>query len=415
VAALSIALAAAALAGWARVFWRGVQARGSVLPLGPEGAGPALPRVTAVVPCRNEERAVESAVSSLLAQDLPDLRVVAVDDRSTDATAAILDRLAGRDPRLEVIHVGPLPPGWLGKNHACAAGAARARSEWILFTDGDVVFAPDALRRALRLAVGRGLGHLAMLPRFVAPGFAERAFVTAFASLLAPVARLWELPFPGTRGCFGVGAFNLVRRAEYEAAGGHGRIALEVVDDLKLGLLLRRSGVPQGVAHSEGRISVRWQHGFLASALGLVKNAFAALEYRTDLALAAAALGAFAALGPLLLALLAPSPAARLLAAAALALSVLHHAISARDLAGGSGVEGLLLPPCLLVLSAVLVASAAAAHLRGGVVWRGTAYRLEELRAGCLREADLPASGAAGWPSRDERAEAARRGTARSA
>ena len=414
-AALSIALAVAALAGWALVFWRGARARRSVLPLGPEAPGLALPAVTAVVPCRNEERAVEAAVSSLLAQDLPGLRVVAVDDRSTDATGAILDRLAGRDPRLEVVHVGALPPGWLGKNHACAAGAARARSEWILFTDGDVVFAPDALRRALRLAVERRLGHLAMLPRFLAPGIAERAFVTAFASLLAPATRLWELPYPGTRGGFGVGAFNLVRRADYEAAGGHARIAMEVVDDLKLGLLLRRSGVPQGVADSDGHVSVRWQHGFLASALGLVKNAFAALEYRTGLALAAAALGAFAALGPLLLALLAPSHVARLLAAAALALSVLHHAISARGLARTSGVEGLLLPPCLLVLSAVLVASAAAALLRGGVTWRGTAYCLEELRARCLRDADLPAAGAAGWPSRDERAEAARRGTARSA
>ncbi|HEY6001300.1 MAG TPA: glycosyltransferase family 2 protein [Anaeromyxobacter sp.] len=411
-AALSIALAAAALLGWARVLWLGARTRRALLRL---EAGSAVGGVTAVVPCRNEERCVEAAVSSLLAQDLPGVRVIAVDDRSTDATGAILDRLAARDSRLEVIHVSALPPGWLGKNHACAVGAARARTEWLLFTDGDVVFAPDAIRRAAALAEDVGLGHLAVLPRFVAPGFAERAFVTAFASLLGPVARIWELSSPGTRGAFGVGAFNLVRRADYEAVGGHARIAMEMVDDLKLGLLLRRSGVPQGVADSEGRVAVRWQNGFVASALGLVKNAFAALEYRIGLALAAGALGAFAALAPLLLALLAPSPAARALGAAALALSVLHHATWARRLARGSGAEGILLPPCLLLLSAVVLGSAALARWRGRVVWRGTAYRLEEVRAGCLRIADLPASGAAGWPSRGSRAEPATRVTERSA
>ncbi|HEY6101207.1 MAG TPA: glycosyltransferase, partial [Anaeromyxobacter sp.] len=312
--ALSTALAAAALLGWARLLWLGARTRRALLPVDPGAA--ALPRVTAVVPCRNEAAGVEAAVSSLLAQDLPGLRVVAVDDRSTDGTGAILDRLAARDPRLEVVHVTALPPGWLGKNHACAAGARRTADEWILFTDGDVVFAPDALRRAVATAVARGLGHLTLVPRFVAPGFAERAFVTAFAALLAPSVRIWELPFAGTRAYFGAGAFNLVRRADYEAAGGHARIAMEVVDDVKLGLLLRRSGVPQGVADSAGLVAVRWQSGFLASVLGLVKNAFATVEYRLPVALAASAAGAFGAVAPLLLAVLAPSPAARVLAGA---------------------------------------------------------------------------------------------------
>ena len=397
-ATLSAVLAAAALAGWALFLWRGLRTLRALLCLDPAPAPARLPGITAVVPCRNEERAVEAAVGSLLAQDLPGLRVVAVDDRSTDATGAILDRLAARDPRLEVIHLAALPPGWLGKNHACASGAARATSEWILFTDGDVVFAPDALRRALGVAVARGLGHLALVPRFVAPGFAERAFVTAFAALLGPTLRIWELPLPGTSAYFGVGAFNLVRRSAYEAAGGHARIAMEMLDDVKLGLLLRRSGVPQGVAHGEGRVTVRWQNGFLASVLGLVKNAFAALEYRPALAVGAAALGVLAALAPLLAALFAPAPAARALGAAALALSLLHHAVWARRLARGSGVEGVLLPACLLLLSAVVLASAAAALWRGGVVWRGTAYRLDEVRTRQLRPSDLPASHAAGWP-----------------
>jgi cellulose synthase/poly-beta-1,6-N-acetylglucosamine synthase-like glycosyltransferase len=401
VAALAFALSVALFLAWAHLFALGVRTRRALIDLG--GAPPPGPfqALTVVVPCRDEARGVDAAVRSLLAQDLPDLQVVAVDDRSTDGTGELLDRLAARDARLEVIHVAALPPGWLGKNHACAAGARRARGGWILFTDGVVVFAPGALRRALGAATARRLGHLAVAPTFVAPGFAERAFVTAFAALLAPALRLWELPRAGTRAFFGVGAFNLVRRDAYEAAGGHARIPLEVVDDVKLGLLLRRSGVPQGAAAS-GLVSVRWQHGLAPSVAGLVKNAFAAVEYRLPVALAGAAGLLLLGAGPVVLAAAAPSAAARGVALAALAVSVLHHARWARAQAGARGAEGLLMPACATVLGAVLLGSALAARARGAVLWRGTRYPLDEVRSGCLRIADLSPARAAAWPAPDE-------------
>jgi hypothetical protein len=396
VSALALALALASLAGWAGLALLGLAGRRALLTLPPAGAGPR-PSVTAVVPCRNEARSVEAAMRSLLAQDHPDLEVLAVDDRSTDGTGVLLDRLASADPRLTVLHVEHLPAGWLGKNHACHLGAARSRGEWLLFTDGDVLFAPDALSRALAAAGRHGLGHLAVLPRFVAPGFLERAFVTFFAAFLGPLARVHLLRRPGTRAYFGVGAFNLVRREAYERAGGHRRLPLEVVDDLKLGLLLRRSGVPQGVAEASPLVRVRWQHGFAPSVLGLVKNAFAALEYRTAHAVVAAAGATLAGVAPAALLAAGPTTAVRAVAGAALAVAVLHHAESARRLAGATGLEGLLAPCCALLLGAAVGTSAAAAWLRGGVVWRGTHYPLAAVRAGCLRERDLPASGAVGW------------------
>jgi len=396
VAALSIAAAALALLAWARLALLGVAGTRALLRLPPADAAP-LASVTAIVPCRDEAAAVERAMRSLLAQDLPELQVVAVDDRSSDGTAAILERIAAADPRLEVVRVETLPDGWLGKNHACHVGARRARGDWLLFTDADVVFAPDALRRAVAAARARGLGHLALLPRLVAPGVLERAFVTAFSALLAPFVRIADLRRPGTRAYFGVGAFNLVRRDAYERAGGHRRLPLEVVDDIKLGLLLRRHGVAQGLADSDGLVSVRWQNGFAASVLGLVKNAFAALEYRPALAIAAALGAAFAGAAPVAVLLLGPGTLARILAAAALALAALHHAATVRRFTGGSGAEGLLMPLCAVLLAAVVLGSAAAAWARGGVVWRGTHYPLARIRAGCLRDADLPASAAVGW------------------
>jgi hypothetical protein len=395
---VSAALAALALGAWLRVAWLGAAGRRAMLRL--PSAPAEAPSVTAVVPCRDEAAGVERAMRSLLAQEGVDLRVVAVDDRSGDGTGAILRRLAARDPRLEVVRVDALPDGWIGKNHACHAGARRARGEWLLFTDADVVFAPDAVARAVEAARRHGLGHLAVPPRLVAPGLVERAFVTFFAAMLAPFARIEELRRPRTRAYFGVGAFNLVRREAYERAGGHRRLPLEVVDDLKLGLLLRRTGVAQGVARSGGLVSVRWQHGLVGSVVGLVKNAFAALEYRPAAAVAGALAIAFAGAAPVAILAAGPGVLPRALAALAFLVAAGHHAATARDVSATRGAEGLFAPACALLLGGVVLASALAALARGGVVWRGTHYPLERIRAGCLREADLPASGAVGWSER---------------
>ena len=398
--ALWLAAAAAAAIGWSWLAVQGLRTRRQLVRLPDVAADPppgGWPRLSVVVPCRDEAPHVAAAVRSLLAQDYPELEVVAVDDRSADGTGEILDRLAREGPRLAVVHLAALPEGWLGKNHACHAGAARSGGRWILFTDGDVVYAPGALRRAVAYAERHRLGHLVALPRLLAHGLWERGFVAAFATVAFAVFRPWELRRPGTAAFIGVGAFNLVQRQAWLAAGGHQRLRLEVVDDVKLGVLLRRSGVPQGAVDSAGLVSVRWQAGFLLSVLGLVKNAFASMEYRWGLALRLSAAVAFLSAAPLLAVLLAPAPAARALGLFALAASAAVHGTVARRFGGGTGLEGLLLPACGLALAAVFPLSAAATTLRGGVRWRGTFYPLAALRAGCLRLDDLPAERAAGW------------------
>jgi hypothetical protein len=394
-------LCALALVAWLLVARLGWLAYRALPDLEDQAPAEAPPPLSVVVPCRDEARGVEAAVGSLLAQDLPDLEVVAVDDRSTDGTGAILDRLAAADPRLTVVHITTLPPGWLGKNHALEAGARRARGEWLLFTDGDVVFQPGALRRALGYATRHGLGHLAAAPRFIAPGYLERAFVTGFGAFASLAFRVHRLRLPGTGAFVGIGAFNLVRRSDWARIGGHGPLRLEVVDDLKLGLLLRRSGVPQGALSGGALITVRWQHGFWPSVLGLVKNAFAGTEYRPWLALLAALLLLVGGLGPLLLLLAAlwlrDWPAAVLAGTAVLVAATVHGG-AARRLARGSGLEGLALPLAAALLAGVQVASTVLALWRDGITWRGTSYPLGELRRGCVRMADLPVAGAVGWP-----------------
>jgi hypothetical protein len=376
--------------------WRTTDGLPSLKDLTGEAPPGGFPPLSVIVPCRDEAATVLPALRSLLGQDYPGLDVVAIDDRSGDATGQILDDLSRLDPRLRVLHVRDLPAGWLGKTHACHRGSQVAGGRFLLFTDADVLFSPEALRRAVGYAVRHRLGHLVTLPSLIAPGFLERALVATFAILACAKFRVWELNRAGTAGFVGVGAFNLVEHDAYERAGGHARLALEVVDDVKLGLVLRRSGVPQAALDSGGLVRVRWNPGFRATLGGLVKNVFAAAEWRWWPILWGAALGGAASLGPLLAVLLLPSRLF-ILPLLPILLTGAVHAGAARRIAGGRGLEGAVYPFCDAALLSVGLWSALRATLRGGIEWRGTRYPLSLLRQGCVREAEWSQGAAVGW------------------
>jgi len=237
----------------------------------PKAAGGPL--VSVVIPARNEERDVGAAIRGHLAQSGSNLEVVAVEDRSTDGTAAVLERLAREDPRVRVVSGAEPPPGWLGKPHALAEGAAAARGELLLFADADVRYAPDVLARAVGLLERAQLDFLCLLPRIEAKGFWENVLmpnliVTFFT------APAFLIPRPGWRSiAAGGGAGNLVRRDAYRAAGGHEALRDSVIDDVRLGYLMKRSGHSIGVVRAEDGIVVRMYRGFGEIVDGFTKNA----------------------------------------------------------------------------------------------------------------------------------------------
>lgn len=337
------------------------------------------PSVTLIVAARNEERHLPAALQSLLALDYPALSITVVNDRSTDGTGAILDRFAACASPLRVLHVTELPPGWLGKNHALQLAAAAATSQWLLFTDADVVLSPDALRRAIAYVLAERLDHLAVLPQPRVPGRWLQMLVVGFAVYFLLLVRAWAIRRRGHPAHVGVGAFNLVRAEAYRAVGGHEPIRLRPDDDLKLGKLLKRAGFSQGLAGGVGQVAVPWYDSVGAMIQGLEKNAFAAVEYR-PLAVLAATLGVtvmhlwpFVALG------LVRGPAGWLYL---LASGVLWgSAAAAARRMGLSPWLGLGFPLAAAVLLGIQWRSMLRNYYHGGIRWRDTFYPLAALRA----------------------------------
>jgi glycosyltransferase involved in cell wall biosynthesis len=237
------------------------------------GAAGGGPLVSVVVPARNEERDVGETIRGHLAQTYSHLEVVAVEDRSTDGTGAVLEGLAREDSRVRVVAGADPPPGWLGKPHALAQGAAAARGELLLFADADVRYAPGAIAKAVGLLERERLDFLCLLPRIAAKGFWENVLmpnliVTFFTGPAFLISR------PRWRSiAAGGGAGNLVRRDAYLACGGHEALRDSVIDDIRLGYVLKRAGHRVGVVRAEDEVAVRMYRGLREIVDGFTKNA----------------------------------------------------------------------------------------------------------------------------------------------
>lgn len=342
-------------------------------------AGNALPRVSVIVPARNEQQAVERCLSSLLCQDYPNLEIIAVDDRSTDETGRIMDRLAYGDARLTVIHIDELPDGWLGKNRANAIGQKRATGQWLLFTDGDVIFAESCIRKAIAHAVAERLDYLTLTPGLSDGGFWETAASCCFGVLLSAHQKIWHMRNPLRRDCFcGVGAFGLVRREAYSAIGGHDALRLEVADDLMLARSVKRAGRVGDIMSGRGEITVRWQVGLGGVVRGLEKNGFAGANYSLIQAMRSVLLLLAAGFVPILGIALAPG-------LSRLAFAAIYAAQAALMTKGAAVQElprkiGFAFPLMCIVLAYAVLRSTVLAIARGGIYWRDSFYSLDALR-----------------------------------
>jgi cellulose synthase/poly-beta-1,6-N-acetylglucosamine synthase-like glycosyltransferase len=333
-----------------------------------------------VVAARDEEARIEDTVRHLLAQRDVRLEVIVVDDRSADRTGEILQWLTQLDDRVRTRRVDELPAGWLGKCHACHLGAASAGGDWILFTDADCWLKPDVIARALLVAEREGVDHVTLTPGTNGRGLGARAWHLAFLITLSN----W---FAGVnrdraKSYLGMGAFNLVRAAAYRECGGYEALRLTVLDDVRLGLLLRRAGKRTRGFIGGSDAECHWGTTVRGMIQIMEKNYFAALDFRLATALAVG-LGGFLMW---CIAMVGPFTGTACGVAAGLAmltLSVPAYVVARR--LGWSGASALLTPLVFLALFYAILNSAWVTTRQGGIFWRDTFYSLAELRGGGVR------------------------------
>jgi len=352
------------------------------------------PLVSIIVPACNEEEHIEQSLARLLELDYDNYEVIAVNDRSTDRTGEIMERIQNLRPptesagrmgcprRLRVIHHRELPAGWLGKTHAMWTATNQAKGEWLLFTDADVLFKPDALRRAVAYAESEHADHLVLFPQMIMKRPGEYMMIAFFQTMFMFGHRPWKVADPKARDHMGVGAFNLVRRSAYESVGTYEALRMEVVDDMKLGKVIKNSGFAQRNVFGGDLISIRWAQGAWGVVDNLTKNFFALLSFQVWRTVISAFGLAFINLGPFLGFAFARGWERLPYGIAVACMFSVYVGMSRRS--GVPAYYFLLHPVSSTLFVYTLLRSMFHTLSNDGIIWRGTRYPLKELRKGMV-------------------------------
>jgi len=338
----------------------------------------SAPSLTVVVPAKDEAANIAATCEALLMADYPRLKILCVDDRSTDATGAIMEEFAARAAgKIEVLHITDLPEGWLGKTFAMEEATRQSDSDWLLFTDADVLFSPSILRRALTFAEMSRADHLVVMPTVEVKGRGEGMMLGFLQMFGMWATRAWRIADAKAKfDAVGVGGFNLIRRAALEELGGWTPQRLAVVEDVTLGRRVKAAGLRQRVAFAPGLVLLHWATGARGIVRVLTKNFFASAGFSSSFMLAVM----------VMLLLFCVAPVAGLFWWRTLlpsAMVMLCVAAAYRTIANASRIDaryGWLFPVGALVTAWAMLRSMAVVIWQRGVTWRGTHYPLWELR-----------------------------------
>jgi hypothetical protein len=352
------------------------------LPAIDEAERPAAGRIrcSVIVATRNDGARLEGTVHRLLAQVGIAVEVIVVDDRSADDTRQVIQRFASADSRVRTIRVASLPPGWLGKCHACHLGASAATGEWLLFVDADCWMTPDVIARAVAAAGRDQADHITLTPGVTPGTIGAKAWHLALLTRLS--RRIAGVNRDRVGAHFGMGAFNLVHAAAYRESGGYEALRLTIVDDMTLGLLLHRAGKRTRAFLGGPDVECLWGTTVRGMIGVMEKNYFAAAGFR---------IAPVAAIGVMSVALFGAAvvgPLTGTTAGAAAGLAPWSLALPAALLARRLGwpLRCAALAPLLYPVLVYAVVNSAVVTLRqGGVRWRDTFYPLDVLRKGTVR------------------------------
>lgn len=335
------------------------------------------PSVAIIIAVRNEETDLETALESVCHLNYRNYRVIVVNDRSTDRTSLILDQFALSHPLVTVVDVDELPKFWLGKNNALYQGYLRSDEEWLLFTDADIVFDRNALKKAMYYTLLNELDHLTIFPDVNSRSTMLNSILQTFTLMIELRAKPWDARNKGSRSSMGIGAFNLVSRTAYESAGTHRRIKLRPDDDLQLGRIIKKAGNRQDVLYGDEQITLEWYTSIREFVKGLMKNTFAVSEYNVFLAVLTA-LSTFLMFAlPVPLGLLSGSGRSAVIS---ICILFTHWLVLYGKPGKRRSWDFLTISIAGLVMTYIILRSTFLTVMNNGIYWRDSFYPLEVLR-----------------------------------
>ena len=341
------------------------------------------PLVTAIVPAKDEEATLADCLGSVCAQSYPNLEVLVVDDRSTDRTAEIARSFEAADPRVRLIPIESLPPGWTGKTHALQAAADQARGAWLWFVDADTRHTPDSLSIVMEYARAEGASLASLLPEMRCESFWEEVVQPLEGIVLVQSFPLFLVNSDRSRLAFANGQYILIERSAYDASGGHRAVRDRFVEDIYLARAVKAAGFPIRMAVAPEISSTRmytslpnlvrgWSR-ILYDAAG--RRAWPLVRKVLDPLLFSQPAHVALVVALVMLATGSPGPfAARLLG-----LSVAHHLLAASVLyrlyrLSIARPRAVIWYPLAGLINDWILFKAIGMCLTGRVTWRGTSY-----------------------------------------
>jgi chlorobactene glucosyltransferase len=351
-----------------------------------------LPFVTVLVPARNEERSIRRCLESLVAQDYPNFEIVVINDRSTDKTGDFIAELTAKYPIIKAVESDDAPPGWIGKCNALVRGVREARGDWYVFTDADTCHKKESLKYAVGFALNKGSDMVSFMPVQELKSFWERLIMPVLLGSFLVGDPLNTINDPEDERAYAYGQYILVKRAVYEAIGGHESVHDQILDDIVIARVAKGKGYQVNAASGMLLYKVRMYTDFESVWHGWTKNAYALIECRPSyLALILSLINAgilfpfihALIVGGLFLAGTNTLSFHIMIGCVVVEMAMLMHWFrqTGRYYEGIKWYHFFLLPFGSIAVTALYLRSAQLVHTRQSVQWKGRSYVVDSTKS----------------------------------
>ncbi len=346
------------------------------------------PKISLIIPACNEESTIGPALQSLLNHNYPNLEVIVVNDRSTDRTGSIIADLCANDevsyqanrPQIRVVNVTSLPEGWLGKVHAQYQGLQHATGHWILFSDADVHFGKDTLKKAVAHCETNQVEFLTLIPHILARGFWIQLCIAQFLSSGSLAIDLLKIRNKKRKEAIGCGAFNFVKSSVYKKSRGLEWLRMEVIDDGGFGFMMKNSGAVCDIVSGLNEVKIEWYPTVGSYIRGLEKNSFSIFQYNIFILFIFTFLMSHWLLGLYLIPFLYPSFWSLIVLALSFLIYQFANYKMLKKCSSFHRSIVLFLPLAKLFSLIAIWRGAILCIYRGGIFWRQTFYKIHDLK-----------------------------------